>query len=244
MITIKHVSTGETLIQTEADTLCSANLSGADLRGANLSGANLSGADLSSADLSGANLSGADLRGANLSGADLRIAYLCSANLCSANLSSAYLCSANLRIAYLSSANLSSADLSSADLSSADLSSANLSGANLSKTCLDPENAPNSPTGFEPIDGGFVVGYRTRKAGHIDKYRDGRIYSADWFSTADTDCHPGLYLWPTLQQAKDYTRENCEYIKVKTRQSDIHKAGGKYRCRWFEVIGTAKGGAA
>ena len=59
------------------DTLCEANLYGADLRGANLYGA--------------------DLRGANLYGANLREADLCEANLCEANLYGADLRGANLR---------------------------------------------------------------------------------------------------------------------------------------------------
>ena len=52
------------------DTLCEANLRGADLREADLRGADLRGADLY----------GADLREANLRGADL-----CEADLCGAN---------------------------------------------------------------------------------------------------------------------------------------------------------------
>jgi len=94
------------------DTLCEANLYGADLRGANLYGANLREADLCEAnlceanlceanlygaDLRGANLYGADLRGANLYGANLREADLCEANLCEANLYGADLRGANLR---------------------------------------------------------------------------------------------------------------------------------------------------
>ncbi|RGD19532.1 pentapeptide repeat-containing protein [Parabacteroides sp. AM25-14] len=63
------------------DTLCEANLRGAnlceaDLCEANLRGANLCGANLCEADLCEADLYGADLRGANLRGANL-----CEANL-------------------------------------------------------------------------------------------------------------------------------------------------------------------
>ena len=54
------------------DTLCEANLYGADLCGANLCGANLRGADLYGADLREADLYGANLRGADLRGANLR----------------------------------------------------------------------------------------------------------------------------------------------------------------------------
>jgi hypothetical protein len=121
----------------------------------------------------------------------------------------------------------------------ANLYGANLSGANLSKTVLDPKNKPNSETAGFVEDDGFIVGYRTRKAGHIDKYRNDKFYSADWFSTCNTECHPGLYLWPTLKQARDFSGD-VEFIKVRTKASEIHKAGSKYRCRWFEVIGKAE----
>jgi hypothetical protein len=136
-------------------------------------------------------------------------------------------------------ANLSRANLSGADLSWANLSRANLYGAKVSETHLDPERAPNAEVSeFEQQDG-YVIGYRTRNAGHIDKYRDGRVYSADWFSTADTECHPGLYLWPSLKHAQNYSGP-VEFIRVRTKPADVHKAGGKWRCRWFEVIGEAK----
>ena len=71
-IEIKHWVTGVVLFEYEKenntikDTVCEANLRGADLRGADLYGA-----DLREADLYGANLRGADLYGANLYGADL-----------------------------------------------------------------------------------------------------------------------------------------------------------------------------
>ena len=74
------------------DTLCEANLYGADLCGANLYGADLCGANLCGANLRGANLCGANLRGADLYGADLR-----EADLYGANLRGADLCGANLR---------------------------------------------------------------------------------------------------------------------------------------------------
>ena len=77
------------------DTLCEANLRGADLRGA-------------------------DLRGANLCEANLRGADLCEADLCEANLRGADLCEANLRGANLCEANLRGADLREANLRGAD----------------------------------------------------------------------------------------------------------------------------
>jgi len=160
------------------------------------------------ADLSGADLSGADLSRARLSGADLF------------------------------GARLSWADLSGARLSGAKLSGADLYGAHLAQTVLDPDAAPNGDaTGFQR-EGDWIVGYRTRKAGHIDQYRDGRIYAADWFSVCDTECHPGLYLWPTLAAASAWA-PNHEIIRVRTRSQDVHRAGEKWRCRWFEVLGPA-----
>ena len=77
------------------DTLCEANLYGADLCGANLYGADLCGANLCGANLRGANLCGANLRGADLYGADLREADLYGANLRGADLRGANLRGAN-----------------------------------------------------------------------------------------------------------------------------------------------------
>ncbi len=88
-ITIKSWYSGNTLFETDAETiggavaaaiaakanLSGANLSGADLRSANLRSANLSGANLRSANLSGANLSGANLSGANLTPEELARIY-------------------------------------------------------------------------------------------------------------------------------------------------------------------------
>jgi len=72
-------------------------------------------------------------------------------------------------------------------------------------------------------------------------YRDGRIYAADWFSTCTTESHPGLYLWPTLEQARDHARDfsPCcsEFIRIRTKPADVHRAGTTWRCRWFEVLG-------
>ena len=204
--------------------LSKADLFDADLRGINLSEANLMGANLSKADLFDANLMGANLSWANLFDADLRWV----------NLSEANLMGANLRWANLSEANLSEANLSEANLSEADLRWANLSEANLTNTVLDPTNIPNIPTEFGK--GPIIYGYRTRKAGHIDIYRDGWTYSADWFSTCETECHPGLYLWPTLKEAIIFSGEDKEFIKVEAKLQHTHKAGSKYRTRWFKVI--------
>ena len=156
------------------------------------------------------------------------------ANLESANLESADLESADLGLANLRSANLRLADLKSAYLWLADLRL-----ANLASTCLDPEADPNMQVEEFSQEDGYVVGYRTRATGHAVMYRDDRRYSADVFSVADTECHPGLYLWPTLGHA--YTWSKAETIKVLTKATEVHKAGSKWRCRWFQVVGTVKG---
>jgi hypothetical protein len=162
-------------------------------------------------DLSGANLSGANLSGASLRGADL------------------------------SRADLSNANLSWADLRGTDLRGTDLRGTDLRGTVLDPDATPTGAGHEFARDGEYVFGYRTRKAGHIDLYRDGRCYSADWFSVCpDTECHPGLYLWPTLLQARNYAGPEREIIRVRTRATEVHHAGGKWRCRWFEVMGKAE----
>jgi len=160
------------------------------------------------------------------------------ADLHEADLRMASLRMANLRMADLHGADLHTADLQEADLRGADLRMANLHEADLRSTVLDPENKPNADVvGFEQ-SGDHVIGYRTREAGHIDKYRDGRTYAADWFSTCVTECHPGLYLWPTLEAAQEWSPGN-EIIKVETSPADIHHAGTKWRCRWFRVVGCA-----
>jgi hypothetical protein len=130
------------------------------------------------------------------------------------------------------------ADLSSADLSRADLSWANLSGADLSRTILDPTNKPNCIIDeFEKIDDVWVYGYRTRATSAAGKQlQDDRIYGTEVFSTCDTECHPGWYLWPTLKQSIDFSGQG-PYIKVKSRICDIHKAGNKWRSRTIWTIG-------
>ena len=182
------------------------------------------------ADLSGANLSRANLYGANLSRA-----YLSGADLSRANLSGADLAGANLY-----GANLSGANLSGADLSRANLYGANLSGADLAHTCLAHDSPASGANSEFESDGEHVIGYRTRCAGHIDQYRDGQFYSADFFSVCpDTSCHPGLYLWPTLDEARDFSGD-AEFIRVRTRSDMVHRGGNKWRCRWFEVLGPAE----
>ena len=192
-----------------------------------LSGKSLSGADLSGADFSWANLTDANLTDANLSGANLSRANLIGANLSRANLSGANLIGANLF----------GANLYGANLSWANLYGANLSWANLSGSCLDPKASANADVeGFER-DGELVIGYRTRNTKHIGSYLDGRTYSADFFSVSETECHPGLYLWPTMALAIEY-EPNQEIIKVLAPAAHTHHAGAKWRTRWFTVVGS------
>jgi len=182
------------------------------LEAAAKSKANLFGANLFGANLSGANLSKADLLGADLFGADL------------------------------SGANLSEANLSWANLFGANLSKANLLGANLGKTGLDPNKKPNGNwKRFKPLNKDWVIGYRTRETSGAGKILvDDRIYGVEVFSTLDTECHPGWYLWPSLEEAKSFSGEGEEFIKVKSRKKDIHKAGSKWRSQAIWVLGTVK----
>jgi hypothetical protein len=64
---------------------------------------------------------------------------------------------------------------------------------------------------------------------------------APWFSTSDTECHPGLYLWPTKGEAEKWL-ENCsqeeKIVKVRALAADVHKAVDKWRCKKFTVVET------
>ena len=177
-----------------------------------------------------ANLFRANLCEANLVWANLSEAKLCWANLSSANLSEANLSRANLSSANLSEANLCRANLFGANLSGANLFGANFSRTNLSKTVLDPMNKPNriGVDEFLEVDDEWILGYRTRKtsgAGLI--LQDDRIYAAEVFSTCETECHPGWYIWPSLEASKSFSFAENEFIKIKARKIDIHKAGSK-----------------
>jgi hypothetical protein len=179
----------------------------------------------------GANLVYADLVDANLAGANLRDANLRDADLRGANLVYADLRGANLREAYLRDADLRGADLRGADLRGADLRGADLEGANLWGTCLDPKNKPNGDIkGFEST-GKWVLGYRSENSHIINpafKYKKGHWYTAPNFSTANTECHPGLYLKPTMANLSNP-------IKVKSLAKNVHWAGGKWRTKRFYV---------
>lgn len=161
-----------------------------------------------------------------------------------ANLYWANLSRANLSEANLSKANLFGANLSGATLSGATLFGATLFGATLTGTVLDPAREPNGDCEGFDRDGDYVVGYRPRRAGDASvwEYRDGRLYSAWAFSTCpDTECHPGLYLCPTPEDAREWAVDGG-LIRVRTKPSDIHRVGHKWRCRWFEVLGSAERG--
>ena len=151
---------------------------------------------------------------------------------------------ADLSVANLSGADLSVADLSEANLSEANLSRANLYGADLSKTVLDPANKPNADAaGFEliPNEEGWVYGYRTRTTCAAGKLlQDDRIYGTEVFSTCDTECHPGWYLWPTLERSKVFREPEGDHIRVKARVIDIHHAGSKWRSRAIWTLGSVK----
>ena len=180
-----------------------------------------------------------DLTGAYLTRADLSGANLTEADLFRADLTGAYLACADLTSADLTSANLAGANLFRADLTSANLTCAYLAGANLAGTVLDPVNKPNGNIEEFKRRGKYVYGYRTRAAGHIGEYQDGRNYNADYFSTCpETDCHPGLYVWPTVEQAKSYSGDPL--IKVRIPAWAVHKTPTKWRCVEFYVMGGVK----
>ena len=153
-----------------------------------------------------------------------------------ANLSGMDLSKTDLSGAKLYGANLYGANLSWANLSGAKLYGANLSWANLSGSCLDHEAAANADVYGFARDGELVIGYRTRNTKQIGRYVDGRTYSADFFSVSETECHPGLYLWPTMALAIEY-EPNQEIIKVLAPAAHTHHAGEKWRTRWFTVVG-------
>jgi len=140
-------------------------------------------------------------------------------------------------------ANLTGAYLTGAKLIRADLDRADLTG-----TCLDPKNKPSGPQGDWTRDREFLIAYRTRKSMFICKttqYLDGQEYVAPYFSTAATECHPGLYISRTLADLQRLVAKNDwenygGFIRVRVLPEDIHHAGDKIRCRKFTVIGGVK----
>lgn len=180
----------------------------------------------------------AEDRPANLTRADLTCADLTCANLTCANLSKASLIDADLRCANLRGANLTCANLHGAILTGAILTDAILTGADLTGTCLDP-NAELSGASDKWLKATtrsgvvWVCGYRTLRSTHVGNqvYTPG-YYEAPVFSTAPTECHPGLYLFRTIKRARDWANGE-PVIEVITLASEIHEAGGKSRCKWF-----------
>lgn len=125
---------------------------------------------------------------------------------------------------------------------------ADLSGAYLSDTCLDPMHAANADvTGYEiqTTRNGetWCVGYRTGRSVCVGStaYEPGTIHEAPVFSVADTDCYPGLYVFPTPEAVREWGKRNNinypEIVRVWFRAVDCHRAGDKWRVRWFVVAG-------
>ncbi|MGV3724207.1 MAG: pentapeptide repeat-containing protein [Actinomycetota bacterium] len=158
-LNVRHVRTGELLLQSET-----ASIAHADLCGARLAGANLTGVDLHGAKLEGADLTGANLR---------------SARLCSANLQGAVLRGAELRASDLDSANLHGADLrharfGNATMTRASFRDADLRGASFAAFSLDPTLWDN------PLTTADFTGARwnsaTRWPKRFDPAKAGAIY--------------------------------------------------------------------
>lgn len=148
----------------------------------------------------------------DLTGADLIMANLCRANLIDANL-----CRANLTDANLRGANLYRADLIM---------------ANLTKTVLDPANKPNADVSEFECDGEYIIGYRTKHSNCGSDYEAGQCYHAPYFSTCETECHPGLYLAPSME----WLEKRCcrgPYVKVWAKPGLTHRAGNKWRTKCF-----------
>ncbi|RLG44721.1 MAG: hypothetical protein DRN81_03830, partial [Thermoproteota archaeon] len=148
-----------------------------------------------------------------------------------------------------SDAVLAAVNFEGVDLTNHNLAGLHLQGVNLTGTCLDPENKPNGDVeGFEvdPTDSSRVIGYRTRKSlfnGDLEMV-DGETYTAPVFSTAETECHPGLYLYPTAHTVDAFCKEHnvrhYEIIRVTTRSCDVHRAGSKWRTKELQVVGEGK----
>jgi hypothetical protein len=63
-------------------------------------------------------------------------------------------------------------------------------------------------------------------------YEVGELRESPYFSTAPTECHPGLYVCPTMSRALEW---GDQIMKVIFRPWECHKAGDKYRVRWLIV---------
>ena len=139
--------------------------------------------------------------------------------------------------ANLADANLVGANLTRANLTNANLVGAYLAGANLKGTCLDPE-APLPETDLSELEekDGWYYGYRTQKSQVCGNtvYEPGKSYTAPYFSVSvGTDCHPGIYLAPSLAWLKErYPDEPL----VRVRAKHVLKASDKYRAKYMEVL--------
>jgi hypothetical protein len=170
------------------------------------------------------------------------------ADLTWANLAGASLTEANLAGASLTGANLAWANLTGANLAGANLTEAYLAGANLAGTFLDPASTPNADWPAEADAEGYVTGYRSRRFGALcgtspRDLKDGETVRAEVFSAATTECHPGLYLWPTLDMARKWAYGHIKcgapIVSVRVRKADIHRAGDKWRAKEIIVVGEA-----
>ena len=199
-------------------------------------------------DLKYAYLRGTDLEGANLSGANLTEANLTEANLNQVDLSFADLSFADLNHASLSGADLRWSDISGADLSGANLLGVKLTGTNLTGTCIQttfdgvvPSTDLSLFATYEE-DSDFVVGYRTSDSILVGEqtYEIGKEYCAPYFFVdTRTECGLGLYLYPTIEQAKELADHyGYNVIKVIAMRKETMKAGSKYRTKRFLVLET------
>lgn len=145
--------------------------------------------------------------------------------------------------ANLRGANLRGADLQGANLQEAYLRGVDLQGANLQNTCLDPEaEIPDCNLEDWVIrEDGRLQGWRTKRSSCVgdNEYKIGQIYRAPVFSIARTECHPGLYVWPTRRDARNWLNDYPKgesIIEIAVKPKDLYQVGSKWRCREFEVI--------
>ena len=142
---IRHLQSGEVLLELNGQELKGISLRGAQLAGADLTRLEMPLAKLNNADLRGAalkqtNLTRAELVNACLAKADMSEVQIAGADLTGADLTEAQLPQANLVEAQLRNAKLSGVRLVGADLSRADLSMASLAGADLRRAKLFQAN--------------------------------------------------------------------------------------------------------
>lgn len=203
--------------------------------------------------LKGAYLANSYLEDINFQGADLREANFYNTSHREANFVGANLKHANFDCGVLFEANFSRANLTGANLSFTNIEGANFTGANLTDTCLDPQaKLPSLDLGGDEKafaanakatenDPEFLYGWRTASSrfcktkGRFISYEPGCEYVAPWFSVSKADCHPGLYLAPSVKwlEKKGY---QGPYIMVKALKTETIKAGEKYRCKRFWVL--------